>query len=757
MNKKNRIFFFTTFVILVIVCLGVDHKKALPTTPSSSDLCSSSLAKTWDEAIPLGNATIGQLVWQMDSTLRFSLDQSDLWDLRPTDEFEDTTWFRYSWIKEQIKAKNFDAINRMGDTHYQQEPGPSKIPCAALTFPANPLGEVVSTRLLLNDGLCRIEWENGTMLETFVNANKPVGWFIFRGLDDKFFHPSIVEPNYNRSSTAVANAQASGELCKLGYEKGVMTNTEHSSIYRQKGWGDFIYEVAVQWKRKGKTLIGVWSVSCTLSEYKASDEVAKAMSRGIKADYASHRVWWADYWKQSSVCLPDSVLQRQYDNDMYKLGSTSREHSRPISLQAVWTADNGLLPPWKGDYHNDLNTQLSYWPVYTGNHLKEGLAYLNTQWELRDKYQKFAHDFFETNGLMIPGVATLDGKPMGGWVQYSLSPTTAAWVAHHFCLHWKYSADETFLHERALPFCREVAQALEEVSVQRTNEEGKSVRTLEVSTSPEVYDNSPRAWFHTITNYDLALIRFLFGAVAEMATADGELQEAAHWQKCCDEMPDFDLDDMQSLTLAKGFPYNESHRHFSHLMAIHPLGLIDQSQGKEAQRIIRASINRLDSIGPALWVGFSYAWLGNLKARALDGNGAAEALRIFAECFCLPNTFHVNGDQTHSGKSNFTYRPFTLEGNFAFAAGVQEMLLQSHTGVLRVFPALPDDWKDVSFSGLRAMGAFVVSATMEQGKVKVVRIFAEKGGRLAILLPGDSKPRKYETNPGEWIVLSPTE
>lgn len=98
-----------------------------------------------------------------------------------------------------------------------------------------------------------------------------------------------------------------------------------------------------------------------------------------------------------------------------------------------------------------------------------------------------------------------------------------------------------------------------------------------------------------------------------------------------------------------------------------------------------------------------------MKARAFDGEGAAQALKTFAECFCLKNTFHANGDQTQSGKSRFTYRPFTLEGNFAFAAGIQEMLLQSHTGVIRIFPAIPKEWKDVSFESLRAMGAFPVS------------------------------------------------
>lgn len=81
------------------------------------------------------------------------------------------------------------------------------------------------------------------------------------------------------------------------------------------------------------------------------------------------------------------ALQKQYNNEMYKFGSAAREDSYPISLQAVWTADNGMLPPWKGDYHHDLNTQLSYWPAYTGNHLQEGMGYLNTLWEQRDVYK----------------------------------------------------------------------------------------------------------------------------------------------------------------------------------------------------------------------------------------------------------------------------------------------------------------------------------------------------------------------------------
>lgn len=78
---------------------------------------------------------------------------------------------------------------------------------------------------------------------------------------------------------------------------------------------------------------------------------------------------------------------------------------------------------------------------------------------------------------------------------------------------------------------------------------------------------------------------------------------------------------------APGFPYRESHRHFSHLMAFHPLGLIDGSQGEREQAVIRNTLATLDRVGPDWWCGYSYAWLGSLKARALDGDGAAAALR----------------------------------------------------------------------------------------------------------------------------------
>lgn len=751
--------------LLLLLCCGLwgscSSYDYCPVTPSESDLVFTELARSWDEAMPLGNATVGALVWQRDSSLRLSLDRTDLWDLRPVDSLSGDN-FRFSWVKEHIRTKDYLPVQKKLDWPYNMNPAPSKIPGAAIEFPLEKIGAPTQVRLYLNNALCEANWADGTQMQTFVHATEPVGWFVFRNLKTPI-EPSILTPVYNKTKPDGSLDPVSGQdLHRLGYQQGETVREGNRITYHQKGYGDFWYDVVVCWKQEGETLYGTWSVTSSLSGEKAAEKAEAALQRGLKQDYQAHLEYWDKYWAQSSVTLPDSILQKQYQNEMYKFASTTREHSYPISLQAVWTADNGKLPPWKGDYHHDLNTQLSYWPAYTGNHLTEGMGYLNTLWNQRDTYKRYTRQYFGTEGMNIPGVCTLTGEPMGGWIQYSMSQTVAAWLAQHFYLHWKYSADRTFLKERAYPFLKDVAIYLEQVS--EVTPEG--VRKLEFSSSPEVFDNSLQAWFSDMTNYDLAMMHFLFKAAAELAHELNLTDESSHWAALEAQLPDYDVDEEGCLTFAKGYPYNESHRHFSHAMAIHPMGLIDWSDGEKSQHIIRATLKRLDEVGPDCWTGYSYSWLANMKARAFDGKGAAQALRTFAECFCLKNTFHANGDQTKSGKSRFTYRPFTLEGNFAFASGIQEMLLQSHTGTIRIFPALPEEWKDVSFGGLRAMGAFLVSAQMEGGEITRVRIYSEKGGMLKIARPGTLKPDKnytlsgpdilnIDTQAGEWIELKP--
>ena len=725
-------------------------------SPSDNDLVFTDLAATWDEGMPLGNAIVGALIWQKDSLLRMSLDHVGLWDLRPMVNRDSLSVRNFKWVQERVAKKEYRPVQQMYDVPYDSSAFPSKIPGGALEFSMAGFGKVDTVRLFLNNALCEVKWLGGVRLQTFVHATENKGWFRFENVPADF-KPVLVPPVYQSLSSGISSPVTGQDLRRLGYPQGNIATNGNTIVYHQPGSEGFYYEIAVSYRHTGKNMEGVWTIVPKPEVDGQTANIAEitdnALQHGFSKSYRTHLIWWKDYWAQSSVDIPEPALTRQYYNEMYKFGSAARSYSPPVSLQAVWTADNGKLPPWKGDYHHDLNTQLSYWPCYAGNRLEEGLGYLNWLWKTMPANKRYTSEYFGVEGLAVPGVATLTGEPMAGWIQYSFGPTVSAWLAQHFYLHWQYSQDRDFLKTRAYPYMKEVAVFLDNIS----EKDSEGNRKLPISSSPEIYDNSLKAWFLTTTNFDLGLIRFVYTAAVELASELGLMDDAVRWSAILAEWPDVDLDEQNALTFAKGFPYNESHRHFSNIMAFHPLGLIDWSNGEHDRDIIAATIKKLDEYGSDYWTGYSYSWLGNVKARAMDGEGAAKALKIFAEHFCLRNTFHANGDQSKMGYSRYTYRPFTLEGNMAFASGIHEMLMQSHTGTIHLFPAIPASWKNVSFEKLRAVGAFLVSARMENGKPTHITIKSEKGGTLRLAKPAEGNFRETggkimtETN-GIWTV-----
>lgn len=745
MNKR----FF--YLFLIILWCG----NLLAQVSPKHDLVFDKLPTRWDEALPLGNGFIGELIWQKGDQLRFSLDHAELWDLRPMEGMNKPE-FTYTWVQEQIKKNNYAAVQQYGDVPYEREPAPSKIPGAALEMDTKGWGDVIATQLNIQKALAEVKWQNGVKLTSFVHATNHLGYFRLEGVKD--FKANLLAPKYEGEVDKTAGGSVAGDdLARLGYKQGKIIENGNSLVYRQKGWGGFEYEVSVRWKQiEAGTWEGVWAISAHYPD-KPKIEANKLTASVLSFDKAmvGHVAWWKKFWAKSSIALPDAVLEKQYYLEQYKFGSTARRGAPPISLQAVWTADNGRLPPWKGDFHHDLNTQLSYWPSYTANHLEEGIGYLDHLDQNRKAYRDYTKWFYQTDGLNVPGVTTLTGVPMGGWIQYSFSPTVSSWLAQHYYLQWRYSMDRDFLKKRAYPWFKEVATFLEKNTF--LNRQGQ--RQLPISSSPEINDNKVTAWFSENTNYDLSLMRFTFSKAAELATELKLTQEAAHWKTIFRQFAPYALSENAELKFAPSLPYNQSHRHFSHVMAIHPLGEIRWENGENDQKIIKNSLALLDKIGPDWWCGYSYAWLGSLKARAKDGVGAAKTLHTFATAFCLPNSFHANGDQTKSGLSKFTYRPFTLEGNFAFAAGIQEMLIQSYAGFVEIFPAVPDEWKEVSFRDLRTEGAFLVSAVRAGGITDEITIQSEKGGRVRLKLPFKTHFIKSQRGivsqkiEGEWMEI----
>jgi hypothetical protein len=746
------------FAIWCLSGLKLPHTYSQPLAPVMAGQSTDNLARhdlvfekpisRWDEALPLGNGMCGILVWGDGHPLKLSLDRADLWDTRPVAEWNSPD-YNYKTMREWVAAGRIEDLHRLYDEPYDRNAAPTKIPSGRIEieFPENV--QVASSRLALASAIAQVTLSNGAQLEIWQHATEPIGYVTLRGQIPPF-NLKLMAPTFGGKldSNQQYNSLQTGSLARLGYPAPKYTHAENSESFEQVGWGNFRFAVAVDWKQ---TAPDSWEVAWSIASSKesatplslAQKRATAALKAGFKTIRQSHLDWWQNFWNQSWLEVPNPILERQYYLDLYKFGAVARRGAPPISLQAIWTADEGQLPPWKGDYHHDLNTQLSYWPCYTSNHLTEGLSYLDWLWEIRDEARKFTQKFFGKPGLCVPMTSDIEGKQMGGWHQYTHSATTTAWLAQHFYLHWRYSLDREFLRERAYPFLTEVAVFLEAI----TEKNNQGQRFLPLSASPEIFDNRLEAWLPPTSNYDLALMRWLFAATAELAGVLGKTAAQMHWQQVLAEIPDFARAvDNGRLLVAPNRALPESHRHFSHLMAIHPLGLFYWEGGSEHQRVMQQALNELEHLGTHYWTGYSFAWLASHAARCKDGARAEQALEIFSQAFCSPNSFHLNGDQSGKGYSRFTYRPFTLEGNMAAAAGLQEMLLQSYGGIIRIFPAIPADWQAVRFTQLRAEGAFLVSAHRQAGKIETIQIRAEKGGRLELENPFQDQDFQMETH-----------
>lgn len=284
------------FILLICMSgtIACQKQEPCPVTASETDLSFTELTDRWDEGIPLGNATIGALVWQKDSAMRFSLDRTDLWDLRPTDSLSGDN-YRFAWVKEHIQKKDYLPVQQKFDHPYDMLPAPSKIPGAALEFSLAGLGCPSQVRLYTKNALCEVQWPDGTLMQTFVHATAPVGWFFFKNLKSDV-NISLVPPMYNSEGyNGIASPVDGQSLARLGYKQGEVTRNGNCVTYHQKGYGDFFYDVTVEWKKKGETLYGTWSITSSLSKDKATEEVQKAMSRGLDQDYNTHMEYWENY------------------------------------------------------------------------------------------------------------------------------------------------------------------------------------------------------------------------------------------------------------------------------------------------------------------------------------------------------------------------------------------------------------------------------------------------------------------------------
>ncbi len=694
--------------------------------------------KRWDEGIPLGNGRLGALVWGGPEELRFSLDRTDIWDLSEplNTERED---FTYQNMVKLAKAGDTAAIRELYDAPYNY-PTPTKLPAGKLIF-TFPDGINVRSELKIGRAEAQLEIEtlDGVVLiKTFCHAVSKSG-MIWIGREKSQFKVELQSPAFETNDTKEElhyNPEereiSQGSLKRLHYpapERGEKNDLLKLQWFRQTVDERFSFGIVVGiLEKENETQIFYRIV--TSKDGKNWLEDAKKQLReelldGYEKNLESHLKWWESFWGKSAISLPDSLFEKNWYLTNYLFASCSRKGEYPMPLQGVWTADDGNLPPWKGDYHNDLNTQLSYSHFYKANHLEEGESFIDYLWNCKDIAAEFAKKFLGTEGICLPGVMSINGKALGGWPMYSLSPTHQIWLCQSFEQYYRYTGDMEFLKEKAWVYFEETAKCITALL-----EEKEGYYYLPVSSSPEIHDDEKESWLTPNSNYDLALMHYLYQTLITFAKILNNGQEEK-WQQIYQKLPKLAVNEKHVLMLSPDESLKESHRHLSNAMAICPLYLYQYDKDWE---VIDATVLDYEFLGTGMWVGFSFAWMSHLYSVQRNGEGAYEQLRIFWESFCSPNGFHLNGDYKKRGYTTFHYRPFTLESNMYAADALQEMLFQMRDGNIELFAAVPEKWKqeEISFTGFRGEKGICVSAKWIPQQCVEVEIYAEKEQTITI-------------------------
>lgn len=717
----------------VVTCSAIENMQQMPfVPPADQNLILAAPITSWDEAIPLGNGLLGGLLWGENNTIRLSLDRGDLWDERPAGDKE---WWKkqsYALGKQLVDEKKFDVLNGLWDSPYGGTT-PTKLPGGRIEITLDAAQQVKTFELNLAtaEGIAR--FTDGTQLVAFFSAAEPVALLRIPGPEPKTIELLSPMDVFRRGGSG-------GSVGGLRYPEAKVGGEGTAKWYVQEAADGLMYCVCTESRRIGSETLVAVTVASTNDDADplmlARRRCSSALAQGHEAMLKPHTDWWQAFWLQSSINVPEPAIQRHYVLCRYFYGAASRRGSPPMPLQGVWTADCGGLPPWKGDYHNDLNTQMTYIAYHEAGNFDEGASYLDFLWQRKPVFEKFAQDFYGTPGLACPGTMSLAGQPLGGWGQYSLSPTMSAWSAHLFYLHWRYTMEDAFLRDRAYPWCSGVGECM--LALLKPDADG--VLKLPLSSSPEVFDSTGRAWLEPNSNYDLMCLKMLFLSLDEMADACGKPDEVRKWADAATALGDFHVDATGMLLLDAKTPLPYSHRHLTNIIGVYPFNLITCEGSETDRQRIRASLMQWDTLGTSWWCGYTFSWMSCLRARVGDAESALRNLDIFVKAFILRNGFHANGDQTKSGFSNETYRPFTLEGNFLAMQAVQEMLIQSwsptpgrhDTEVIRIFPATPWRWHDVSFTDLRAEGGHRVSARRENNAITWFRIAASRNGVVRI-------------------------